>query len=1416
MPAGGYSPPRGLDSPRPAAGSSRTSARSRGGGPGCARARIASRRFAPQPTCAAGAMAWPSALLTLLLTSTLLLPLLARSYGRGSARGSLLDEYAYYERVVPVLRRAGADLRPNATGSFRLPPDLTLSLAAFNETFDLELAVSASLYADDLKARRLRGNGTAPASVRLPPTDCYYSGHASGCSACVAAFNLCREVTGFFTLGGETYLVEGVGEPPQVSRYIFRASDARGRRNRRRSLRDTSRPARSGGFSPARSSAEWTPVRVPAGSNRDTRFIELYLVMDRALYRKYRDETEARGIEIVNYASALLRPLNVYIVLVGVEVWQSSDRISISRDPGATLANFLYHRQYYINPSVPNDNAQLLLGAAEFADGVLGKAEIGGMCTRTRSGGIAADGRESSLAAATTMAHELGHNLGLLHDESYGMTADDAPFSDPDPDRRCPCSDRSGKCIMSGLLASGGLPTTWSECSKAHLSELFNGGGADACLGNVPNTLPGNMNRCGNYLVEQGEECDCGPLGTCDNRCCDAATCRLKVGAVCGAGECCDLATCSYALAGQMCRGATGGDEGGCDFAEYCNGTSQNCPDDVHLHDGAPCSNSGGSSYCYQGLCRTRGSQCRKLWGDSGRDAQPVCYATFNRLGSAQGHCGYDALYNIYSRCEPANAACGLLQCEERAEKLAYWQAALLGDSVKTAPSVDGGVAYCHSVTMDASPGIANPAMVPDGAPCGNTGGGHVCVAARCVALAGAATYAECTASCSGRGRCNSLKHCHCDVPYAPPFCQEAGLGGSVDSGPASSVAGAGGAGQAVSVPLIVVFVCCVPLAGIAAAFAYYYRGWLRQSSRDLRRRRSECCRCLSFRYRNVSAGGAGVVAAAGSTGGSGSAAADVVIKGSAKPARPSGPAAAPKRLSVEISTPVLESTTNGRLDWDGGGRRQPTAAAAAAPVPTTPADDALALSQGTTFAGSNGHDRRWQQQPTVTGGKRRSAEEQSRASDRNQQPSAAAAAAVAGTDVDEDCLATRPLLPAANEGSAAKNSRRPVQRQQQPTAGRSPLLPPALQTKAAAAAAAAGESSEGSEVDADGVACSTNVKPSLRLNADVSAASAASKTAGDRVPAAAAEAAAVATTPTPVRHGSPAAALRPQIATVQQQLQHLTPAAASDARQKQLAAGAAAKVTGSPGLANKAVQPPLTAASASASKTPTPVVAKKPLAPAISVPVPSAAAALPSALKRVPSLNAGKTPPATAAAVVATGSRTPTAVHKAAVVTRGNDPSSGRAPASPSAAAAHSAVAAAAASAAEPLPCSTGGSQGAARGGAGRGAASGSPKPLSPKAAAGAAASAAAAVTPAVPAQSAAASRATGPAANNSSANNSPGLRAHPGSPRVTAASGRQQPVYENLRPGAAATAAAGTRAVEDSLYDDVLVTPRDKNPRV
>lgn len=56
----------------------------------------------------------------------------------------------------------------------------------------------------------------------------------------------------------------------------------------------------------------------------------------------------------------LYRPLNIYVALVGVEVWEGGDQITVTTSADATMENFLRYRRERINPYHRNDNAQLI------------------------------------------------------------------------------------------------------------------------------------------------------------------------------------------------------------------------------------------------------------------------------------------------------------------------------------------------------------------------------------------------------------------------------------------------------------------------------------------------------------------------------------------------------------------------------------------------------------------------------------------------------------------------------------------------------------------------------------------------------------------------------------------------------------------------------------------------------------------------------------------------------------------------------------------------------------------------------------------------------------------------------------------------------------------------------------------------
>ncbi|XP_065167379.1 disintegrin and metalloproteinase domain-containing protein 12-like isoform X2 [Atheta coriaria] len=503
-----------------------------------------------------------------------------------------------------------------------------------------------------------------------------------------------------------------------------------------------------------RSTSE-TLVRGPYNANKQSRYVELVLVVDNRQFKELDENVkvvEQHCKDIANTINALYSPLNIYIALVGVVVWTDFDEIVFSSNGDITLTNFLHYRREKLIKEHPNDNAQLLTKFT-FENGVVGKALKGPICTYEYSGGVNTEHSNVLGLVATTVAHEMGHNFGMEHDTN-----------------ECSCADE--RCIMAPS-SSTVPPTHWSTCSLDYLALAFEHG-MDYCLRNKPARLFDSP-VCGNGFVEPGEQCDCGLPEHCDNTCCNATACMLYANASCATGECCDLSTCMPKNAGTMCRSA----DYECDLPEYCTGQSEYCPDDIYKMDTESCD--GGKAYCYHGFCRTRSDQCKLLWGNTGKSSDEQCYK-MNTKGTRHGNCGYNKLNQSYSRCNDENVLCGMLHCKHLNERLEFGMesVAILSHSFI---NLKGSIIPCRTAIVDLGLNQVDPGLAPDGAICGE---GKMCVNQKCMAVDSLRTsIGGCPNDCNGNGVCNSMGHCHCKNGFAPPDCDYPGPGGSSDSGPA-------------------------------------------------------------------------------------------------------------------------------------------------------------------------------------------------------------------------------------------------------------------------------------------------------------------------------------------------------------------------------------------------------------------------------------------------------------------------------------------------------------------------------------------------------------------------------------------------------------------------------------------------------
>jgi len=490
----------------------------------------------------------------------------------------------------------------------------------------------------------------------------------------------------------------------------------------------------------------------------DTLFTEIIFVISQELVDKYRNTdgltTNDKLISVYerfelvfNVMSRHYEEFGVQMVLLDIQLWTTNQFAITGSDHGTVLEKFQRWRANMQRAPtndvdterwMRHDAAQLFIPETIFSAGVIGQAYTSTMCGTYAAGVVAGDHSESEAAIATTSSHELGHNFGLAHDGACTCTAENS-------------------CIMGASMNSWNPPDKWSECSIDSFDRNID---KWKCLNDTPpKHLLYGAPKCGNHLVEEGEDCDCGNQEECP--CCDPKTCKFLPDAECAAGACCS--NCKIRSVGALCREAS--DD--CDIAEYCDGQDETCPQNNFKQNGQRCAADVGM--CLDGNCQRPDDQCKFLWGNGARSSSE-CMTKFNQLGKSYGFCKQSGFFG-YEACSKRDSICGKQHCVGgEQDPIAKGYSFRRGQSISYGedPFPDMECKVMMTLIKKSSFDSADPQMVQNGVPCAQD---SFCILGECVKVRD--HFPECPNNCSSHGTCNNHDACSCDCGWTGEDCSQ-------------------------------------------------------------------------------------------------------------------------------------------------------------------------------------------------------------------------------------------------------------------------------------------------------------------------------------------------------------------------------------------------------------------------------------------------------------------------------------------------------------------------------------------------------------------------------------------------------------------------------------------------------------------
>ncbi|XP_037602146.1 A disintegrin and metalloproteinase with thrombospondin motifs 17 isoform X2 [Sebastes umbrosus] len=391
-------------------------------------------------------------------------------------------------------RRGQRSVDTAAGGGHSDPGNLILSLPAFGRSLYLNLTWDSRFLSGGFVVEERNRNQSAAVSRLSTEQLCFYSGSITNHSDSLASLSTCGGLTGLIQIGEDILFIQPVGENGPAQSF----SGLKHRLLRRRRSAGTSsapgadQPTYCGTVQGKKKEKMSKVGEEGRGKRNAIRLHEAYtvetvVVADSDMVQYHGAEAAKRFLlTVMNMVYNMFRHqslgvrINIRVTKL-VLLHSRPEKLKVGQHGERSLESFC-HWQYrefgglrYLGSNhvaggrddIPPVDTAVLVTRTDFCVhkdepcDTVGIAYLGGVCSARKKCVLAED---NGLNLAFTIAHELGHNMGMSHDDDHNT-----------------CTGHSH--IMSGEWVKGRNPSdlSWSTCSRDDL-ENFLRSKASGCL----------------------------------------------------------------------------------------------------------------------------------------------------------------------------------------------------------------------------------------------------------------------------------------------------------------------------------------------------------------------------------------------------------------------------------------------------------------------------------------------------------------------------------------------------------------------------------------------------------------------------------------------------------------------------------------------------------------------------------------------------------------------------------------------------------------------------------------------------------------------------------------------------------------------------------------------------------------------